>query len=108
LRELETLINKGDQVLSEEEREYIRNKALAIQAFEQAHYRLPKPTTLRGMIELKMYERGMNRSRLAELLGIGLSKVSDILNGKRKPDVTFLKAAHQKLGIDAEFLLRNV
>jgi transcriptional regulator with XRE-family HTH domain len=49
----------------------------------------------------------LNRSKLSELLGIGNSKLSKILNGKRPPDVKFLKAAYTKLGIDAGFLLNH-
>lgn len=38
---------------------------------------------------------------------IAPDKLSQILNGKREPDVPFLKAAHQRLGIDAAFLLNH-
>ena len=41
-------------------------------------------------------------------MGLSEPKLSQILTGKREPDVAFLKAAHKKLGIDAEFLLTHV
>lgn len=31
-----------------------------------------------------------------------------ILNGKREPDVHFLKAIHEKLGIEGNFILEHV
>ena len=68
----------------------------------------PPPTTLEGMIELKMYERKLKQKELAKLLGLSEPKLSQILSGKRPPDVAFLKAAHQKLEIDASFLLNHV
>lgn len=37
----------------------------------------------------------------------GLSKVSEILNGKRKADIPFLKGIHKLLKIDAAFLLEK-
>lgn len=39
-------------------------------------------------------------------MGIGESKLSEIMNKKRPVDVSFLKAAHEKLGIDENLLLR--
>jgi antitoxin component HigA of HigAB toxin-antitoxin module len=67
-----------------------------------------QPKTLQQAIEFKMAELGMNQAKLAKELGIGAPKLSQILSGKREPDVDFLKAAHQKLHIDAAFLLTHV
>ncbi|MEO6284751.1 MAG: helix-turn-helix transcriptional regulator [Dyadobacter sp.] len=50
----------------------------------------------------------ITQGKLAEMFGMGAAKVSQILNGKREPDVHFLKAIHQKLGIDGNFILDRV
>ena len=42
------------------------------------------------------------------MLGIDPPKLSQIMNSKRKPDLTFLKAVHQKLGIDGNFILERI
>ena len=55
------------------------------------------------MIELKMYERRLKQKELAKLLGIGEPKLSQIMSKKRKPDVAFLKAAHEQLGLTGIF-----
>ncbi len=55
-----------------------------------------------------MQELDVTQKSLAEMLGIGRSKPSQILNGKREPDVLFLKAIHKKLGIDGNFILESV
>ena len=55
-----------------------------------------------------MYERRLKQKELAKLLGIGEPKLSQIMSKKRKPDVAFLKAAHEQLGIDGNLLLRYV
>jgi HTH-type transcriptional regulator / antitoxin HigA len=60
------------------------------------------------MIELKMYENKLNRAKLAEKLGIGKPKLSQILNGKRDPDVAFLKAVYQILHLDPKFILEHI
>jgi len=44
-----------------------------------------------------MFEKKWSKNKLAEILGIGASKLSQILNNKREPDVTFLKAIHEKI-----------
>jgi HTH-type transcriptional regulator / antitoxin HigA len=64
-----------------------------------------RPNSLKQALELKMAELEINQAALAALLGIGAPKLSQIMNGKREPDLTFLKAAHQKLHLDAAFLL---
>jgi HTH-type transcriptional regulator/antitoxin HigA len=50
----------------------------------------------------------ITQAKLAEMLGLGTSKLSQILNGKREPDVIFLKVIHDKLGISGDFLLESV
>jgi antitoxin component HigA of HigAB toxin-antitoxin module len=45
---------------------------------------------------------------LSDQIGISKSKVSEILNGKRKADIPFLKGIHKVLKIDAGLLLEKV
>jgi HTH-type transcriptional regulator/antitoxin HigA len=52
-----------------------------------------------------MYARRLKQKELAKLLGIGEPKLSQIMSRKRKPDLAFLKAAHEHLGIDGNILL---
>lgn len=66
-----------------------------------------QPKTLKLAIELKMSELGINQAKLAEQLGIGAPKLSQILSGKRQLDVHFSKAVHRNLHIDAAFLLTH-
>lgn len=82
-----------------------RTLAEAIQAYEQAHVPFPKPTTLVGMIELKMYERRLKQKDLAKLLNVEASRVSELLSGKRKLTLDLAKQLHEKLGIDGNFIL---
>ena len=39
------------------------------------------------MIEMKMFESKLTQTKLAAKIGIGQSKVLEILSGKRKPDL---------------------
>lgn len=108
MNEIFTLMNKGEANLSKMETLKLRTLALAAQSYEKSIYIIPPPSTIEGMIELQMYERRLKQKELAKLMGLSEPKLSQILTGKREPDVAFLKAAHQKLGIDASFLLNHV
>src|SRR5665213_2814804 len=99
------LMNKGEANLSKSETEKLRSMSLAAQAYEKDVYTIPAPSTVEAMIELRMYEMKLKQRELAKLMGVAEPKLSQILNGKREPDVQFLKAAYQKLHIYPGFLL---
>lgn len=101
------LMNKGVSNQTKAERQKLQAMALAAQEYEKSRFIISPPKTIDGMIELKMFERKLKQKDLAKIMGIGEAKLSQILSGKRNPDVPFLKAAHQKLGIDASFLLTH-
>jgi HTH-type transcriptional regulator/antitoxin HigA len=106
MKNIDALMKKGEDNLTDKEAEELRYLALAAQAYEKSIYTIPAPKTLEGLIELKMYEHKLKQKELAKLLGIGEPKLSQIMSKKRKPDVAFLKAAHEHLGIDGNLLLQ--
>jgi HTH-type transcriptional regulator/antitoxin HigA len=69
---------------------------------------MPLTVTINAVVQQKISEMNITQGKLAEMFGMGAAKVSQILNGKREPDVHFLKAIHQKLGIDGNFILDRV
>lgn len=80
----------------------------AIAAYEQAQgYALPAPQTLVGRLELEMYRRRLNKKKLAELLEISASRLSDVFQGRRI-NLDLAKRLHQKLGIPGDFILEAV
>jgi HTH-type transcriptional regulator / antitoxin HigA len=85
-----------------------KSLAEAIQSYERENVSFPMPTTLIGMIELKMYEMRLKQRDLADLLGVESSRVSEYLNGKRKINIEIAKKIHEKLGIDGNFILKTV
>jgi HTH-type transcriptional regulator / antitoxin HigA len=111
--DLETAFAQFDKLVADmgdntDKQAEARALAEAIQAYEKEHVAFPMPTTLIGMIELKMYEMRLKQRDLAELLGIEASRVSEYLNGKRKINLEFAKKIHEKLGIDGNFILKSV
>jgi antitoxin component HigA of HigAB toxin-antitoxin module len=112
MKTIESLLEKatakgGFHELSKGESEMLAQLSKIAESYEDETLDLMpiRPNSLRQALELKMAELEINQAALAALLGIGAPKLSQIMNGKREPDLTFLKAAHQKLHLDAEFLL---
>jgi HTH-type transcriptional regulator / antitoxin HigA len=105
MEKIDGLMKIGEAKLKPAQAAELRLLALAAQAYEKSMYTIPAPKTLQGLIEFKMYERKLKQKELAQLLDIAESKLSQILTGKRKPDVSFLKAAHEQLEIDGNVLL---
>jgi len=77
-----------------------------VETYEAVHYNMPMPETIDGLIALKMFERKLKQKDLAKLLDVTDTKLFEILHQKRKPSLSFLKAMHEKLGIDGNLLLR--
>lgn len=102
------LMNKGEDKLTSAELKKLSVIAAAAEKYEDEVLGLKPsspPKTIAELVELKMFENKMTQSKLAEELGLGKSKISEILSGKRKADVAFLKGLHKVLKIDANYLL---
>jgi antitoxin component HigA of HigAB toxin-antitoxin module len=105
--EIYELMNRGEANLSETEKDKVHAMAVAAEAYEDEHFPFPPPETIAEMVERKRFEMNLTQAGLADMLGLEKVKLSQILNGKREPDVNFLKAVYHKLGIDPGILLDN-
>jgi len=104
------LMNKGEANLTAKELKILATMAKAAEEYEDSVLGLKpvkEPQTITELLEQKMYESKMTQAKLADTLGLGKSKLSEILSGKRKPDVSFLKAVYKKLKVDPGFLLEH-
>lgn len=96
----------GFHSLSKKENEELKQLSLLAANFEdEVKQIMPLPVSVSALVRQKAQELKLTQNRLSELMGIEPAKLSLILNGRRKPDVSFLKAAHQKLGLDANLML---
>jgi len=99
----------GFNLLSSDDANELEKLSALVEQYEDNVLKImPLPVTLSAVVQHKINELEINQVKLAEMLGVGASKLSQILNGKREPDVTFLKALHSKLGISGDFLLESV
>ncbi len=109
--EIYNLMNKEEGKLTKFESTKLSNMAIAAELYEEDVLGLKpfkEPETIPELVELKLFEHKMTQARLAEEIGLAKSKVSEILNGKRKADISFLKGIHKVLKIDAGRLLEIV
>ncbi len=109
--EIYNLMNKEEGKLTKSESTKLSNMAIAAELYEEDVLGLKpfkEPETIPELVELKLFEHKMTQARLAEEIGLAKSKVSEILNGKRKADISFLKGIHKVLKIDAVRLLEIV
>ena len=75
-----------------------------VEEYEDIHYPMEKPT-LTGMLQLRMYEMGLNQKSMAELLGISGPRMSEIINGKAEPTYSLARTMCQKLNITPTVVL---
>ena len=75
-----------------------------IEEYEDIHYPIEIPT-LPEIIKLRMAEEGLTQKRLAELLGVSPSRISEYMTGKSEPTLKIARLLNQKLDIDADFIL---
>jgi antitoxin component HigA of HigAB toxin-antitoxin module len=114
MRMIEKLINKatklgGFHALNKKDDRELQRLTLLANEYEKVNL-LPNSfkLSLNFIVMQRLEEMKMNQSMLAELLDTTGSKISKILSGKQEPDIHFLKAIHQHLGIDGNLLLEVV
>lgn len=108
MAKVDKLMSKGSENVSKVELAEIRKLALKAQQYEQTRFTIAAPTTLAGIIEMKMYEMRLKQKDLARKLKVSDTKLSLIMNGKQKPDIDFLKAVHKQLHVNGDFLLNSL
>ena len=72
--------------------------------YEDIHYPVGKPTLVE-ILKLSMYEMGITQHKLASILGMNPSKVSEILSGKSEPTLKQARKMSQKLNISPNVVL---
>ena len=107
--ELDALIAEGFEGNAEREGRFLV-LAKAIEAYEDSipimPLPVPPPKTLVQVLEYKMYKKHLKQRVMARLLEVSEARLSDVLTGKRKPNLDLAKRMHLRLGIDAAFILQ--
>jgi HTH-type transcriptional regulator / antitoxin HigA len=105
---IEVYLKKGSSHLQEDEKKELLRLSLMAEAYEQTIYPMPMPSkTIVGMIQIKMFERQIKQKELALILNVSETTLSEIMNGKRKINLSLAQQLYQKLNISADFILQN-
>lgn len=107
LAEIETFIEKGFGKLSKKETAKLEQISLAVEAYEKNKYPMPVATTIPALLEEYMHENKLSKGQLSQILDVPNSTMSEIINGKKKPNLSIVKKLHKKLKIDGNFLLET-
>ena len=75
-----------------------------IESYEAIHYPIGETDPIAAIKET-MKQKGFKQKDLAPILG-SESRVSEILNRKRKPTAAMILALHEKLGLPLETLIK--
>lgn len=78
--------------------------ALVIKDYEDKHYAIASPDPVEA-IKYRMEQMQMTKKELGEILGYS-SRVSEILNRKRKLTLEMVRNLHEKLNMPLESLIR--
>ena len=103
IEELLPLVNDETPV---DDKDYLELDMLSdmVEEYEDIYYPIGKPTLIE-VIKLLLYEMGISQKKLAEMLGLSSSRVSEILNGKCEPTLKIGRELSRKLNIDPAIVL---
>ena len=98
---IDALMDKSDD--DKEAMNDLEVLSILVEAYEEEHYPIPAPDPI-AAIEFAFEQRGWAPAERASIFG-GKSRMSEVLNRKRKLSVAMMKRAAQKLSVPAEVLL---
>jgi HTH-type transcriptional regulator / antitoxin HigA len=108
MAEIEVFLAKGSAALTEPELAELQRLSMLVEKYEDVHYPMPvEPATLPDMIRLRMFQENLKQKEAAQLLGVTETRLSEVLNGKRRVNMDLAKRLNEKLRIRAEFILQT-
>ena len=108
LDEINGIMKKGESNATEKEIIQLQKLTENVELFETEFFSFPIPKTIIEMVELRMFERKMTQTDLAQKTKIPLPKINQILKGRRNPDIDFLKGIYRILNIPADFIFSRL
>ena len=94
-----------DAKMGSKEGDELEVLAILIENYEKENYPIDMPDPIEA-IKFRMEQLGMKQKDLADVVGYK-SRVSEILNRKRKLTIDMIRNLSQKLNIPSEVLIQN-
>jgi len=103
---VEKLLSETDDSMPLNDTKIIELKLFSdlVADYSDKNYSIGKPT-LTEVLKLRMYEKGLNQTSLAKLIGVSKSRVSDYLTGKTEPTLKVAREISIKLNINPNIIL---
>jgi HTH-type transcriptional regulator/antitoxin HigA len=79
--------------------------SILIEAYEKEKHQIEAPSPIEAIL-FRIDQLGMKKSELSKLLG-SRSRVSEILQGKRKLSIGMIRILNAELGISAQTLIKD-
>lgn len=108
MAEIESYLEKGFSNLSEKEENKLADLSNAVEAWELIEYPMPMQPSFPEILAYIMQHKRFSQSELSVNLSISKSLLSEILNGKKQPNLDIVMNLHKSFGIDANILLDSV
>jgi len=99
LNKIETLMNAKPNTAQMDELEVLTT---LVEAYEEQHYKMDVPDPIEA-IKFRMEQEGLKQKDLVTIVG-SKSRVSEILNKKRKLTIEMIRNLHNQLHIPIESL----
>ncbi|HVW62898.1 MAG TPA: helix-turn-helix domain-containing protein [Puia sp.] len=108
MAEIESYLQKGFSNLTTKEEDHLEELSKAVEAWELKEYPMPMQPSFPDILIYVMQFKRYTQTELSEDLSISKSLLSEILNGKKQPNLNIIVNLHKKFGIDANILLESV
>lgn len=108
MAEIETYLQKGFSKLSKKEDLRLHELSVAVEAYEMIEYPMPVQPSFNDILIYVMQKKGLSQTELSKSLDVSKSFISEVLSGKKEPNVDLLKNLHFQFHIDGNILLDSL
>lgn len=108
MAEIESYLQKGFSNLTEKEEDHLEKLSKAVEAWEMKEFPMPMQPSFPDILVYIMQYKRFSQSELSENLSISKSLLSEILNGKKQPNLDVVVNLYKTFHIDANVLLDSI
>jgi antitoxin component HigA of HigAB toxin-antitoxin module len=108
MAEIEGYLQQGFSSLTEKEEGRLEELSKSVEAWEIKEYPMPMQPSFADILIFIMQNKRYSQSEFSESLSISKSLLSEILNGKKKPNLEIILILHKDFGIDANILMESI
>ena len=108
MAEIEGYLQKGFSNLTEKEENHLDEISKAVEAWELKEYPMPLQPSFADILIFIMQNKRLTQSELSKSLEVSPSLLSEILNGKKQPNIDIVKNLHLQFHIDGNLLLESI